>query len=343
MKPSKIGGQAVMEGIMMRRRGIYSVTVRKPNQDIVVDIQEYKGIAPWEGIYNIPFIRGIFAFVDSLILSIKTLTFSASFFEEEEDKPRTKAQERKDEIITTIVMLFGVILALSVFMILPFVLSSFLRGQIDSRMALVSVEGLIRLSILVGYVLLVSQMKEIKRTFMYHGAEHKCINCIEQGLILNLENARESSKEHKRCGTSFLFFVIVVSIIFSFFITVDSQVLRALIRIAILPLIAGVSYEIIMLAGKSDNWFVNALSFPGRLLQKLTTKEPDDGMLEVAIVGIEAIFDWREFQDREEGSKFEPEGVNVILTSHLELDDEKAEIDGEKAEIDGEKAEIDGE
>ena len=321
MKPSKIGGQAVMEGIMMRRRGKYSVTVRKPNHDIVVDIQEYNGIAPWKGIYNVPFIRGIFAFIDSFILGIKTLTFSASFFEEEEDVPRTEAEERKDKIITNLVMVFGVILALCIFIVLPFVISSFFRNQIESRMLLVSVEGLIRLSIFVAYVLLVSQMKEIKRTFMYHGAEHKCINCVEQGLILNVENARESSKEHKRCGTSFLFFVIIVAIIFSFFITVDSQVLRALIRIAILPLIAGVSYEIIMFAGKSDNWFVNALSYPGRLLQKLTTKEPDDGMLEVAIIGIEAIFDWREFQDREDGPKFEPEGVNVILTSDLEASD----------------------
>ena len=322
MKPSKIGGQAVMEGIMMRRRGKYSVTVRKPNQDIVVDIQEYNGIAPLEGIYNIPFIRGIFAFIDSFILGIKTITFSANFFEEEEDAPRTEAEERKDKIITNIAMVFGIILALSIFMVLPFVISNFFRNQIESRMLLVSVEGLIRLSILVGYVLLISQMKEIKRTFMYHGAEHKCINCIEQGLFLNVENARKSSKEHKRCGTSFLFFVIIVSIVFSFFITVDSQVLRALIRIAILPLIAGVSYEIIMLAGKSDNWLVNALSFPGRVLQKLTTKEPDDDMLEVAIIGIEAIFDWRQFQDREEGPKFEPEGVDVILTSDLDIEDE---------------------
>ena len=157
-------------------------------------------------------------------------------------------------------------------------------------------EGVIRVVIFLLYIYLISRTEDIKRTFMYHGAEHKCINCIEHGLELNVENVRKSSKQHKRCGTSFLFFVMIVSIIFCFFITAESQVLRVVIRIALLPLIAGVSYEIIRLAGNSDNAFINLLSRPGMWVQNMTTKEPDDDMIEVGIRAVEEVFDWRTWQ-----------------------------------------------
>lgn len=157
-------------------------------------------------------------------------------------------------------------------------------------------EGVIRVAIFLGYIFLISRTKDIRRTFMYHGAEHKCINCIEHGLELNVDNVRKSSKQHKRCGTSFLFFVMIVSIIFCFFITTDSQVLRIIIRIALLPVIAGVSYEIIRLAGNSDNPVINLLSQPGMWVQNMTTKEPEDDMIEVAIRAVEEVFDWRAWQ-----------------------------------------------
>ena len=181
-------------------------------------------------------------------------------------------------------------------MVLPYFLSGLLKKFITSRSVLTVLEGLIRVLIFLGYITLVSRMKDIQRTFMYHGAEHKCINCIEHGLDLNVENVRASSRQHKRCGTSFLFFVMIVSIIFCFFITAESQVMRVLLRIALMPLIAGVSYEIIRLAGNSDNPVVNLLSQPGLWVQNMTTKEPDDSMIEVAIQAVEAVFDWKEYQ-----------------------------------------------
>ena len=168
--------------------------------------------------------------------------------------------------------------------------------QRDLRRA-VFFQGVIRVAIFLIYIVLISRTKDIKRTFMYHGAEHKCINCIEHGLELNVENVRKSSKQHKRCGTSFLFFVMIVSIIVCFFITAKSQIVRVLLRIALLPLIAGISYELIRLAGNSDHPVINVLSKPGLWVQNLTTKEPDDSMIEVGIKAVEAVFDWKTWQE----------------------------------------------
>lgn len=300
MKSSNIGGQAVLEGIMMKNGDRYAVAVRKPNQQIEVSVEEYKSVIPWNGVRKIPFIRGIFNFVDSLVLGMKTLIYSAEFMEDEEEKEELTEQQRekeekKERLIMNLTMAFSVVLAIAVFMVFPYFLSNILRGFIKSRMILTVCEGILRVLIFLGYILLVSRMKDIQRTFMYHGAEHKCINCIEHGLELNVENVRASSRQHKRCGTSFLFFVMIVSIIFCFFITAESQVLRVVIRIALMPFIAGVSYEIIRLAGNSENILVNLLSKPGLLIQNLTTREPDDGMIEVAIQAVEAVFDWRAY------------------------------------------------
>ena len=300
MRSSNIGGQAVLEGIMMKNGDRYAVAVRKPNQQIEVSVEEYKSVIPWNGVRKIPFIRGIFNFVDSLVLGMKTLIYSAEFMEDEEEKEELTEQQRekeekKERLIMNLTMAFSVVLAIAVFMVFPYFLSNILRGFIKSRMILTVCEGILRVLIFLGYILLVSRMKDIQRTFMYHGAEHKCINCIEHGLELNVENVRASSRQHKRCGTSFLFFVMIVSIIFCFFIPAESQVMRVVIRIALMPFIAGVSYEIIRLAGNSENILVNLLSKPGLLIQNLTTREPDDGMIEVAIQAVEAVFDWRAY------------------------------------------------
>lgn len=301
MKSSNIGGQAVLEGIMMKNKDTYAVAVRRPDQEITVDVQQYKSIIPWETCKKIPFIRGIFNFVDSLVLGVKTLMFSASFFEEEEDaelltEEEAAAKEKKEQRIMTVTMIFSLVIALTLFMVLPYWLSSLIGKNIKSRYVLTLIEGVIRMAIFLGYIILISRMKDIQRTFMYHGAEHKCINCIEHGLDLTVENVRKSSKQHKRCGTSFLFFVMVVGIILCFFITTRSPVLRVVIRLLLIPVIAGISYEIIKLAGSSDNVLVNLLSKPGLWVQNFTTKEPDDSMIEVAIKAVEAVFDWRTYQ-----------------------------------------------
>lgn len=300
MKSSNIGGQAVLEGIKMRNGGKYSVAVRKPDGEIAVDVQEYKSFIPWETPLKIPFVRGIFNFVDSLVVGMKTLTYSASFYEEEEEVEMTEAEaekaEKTDKILMSLVLVLSVVMAVALFMVLPYFLSQFVEQRTSSRVIMTVFEGVIRVVIFLGYIFLISRTKDIRRTFMYHGAEHKCINCIEHGLELNVDNVRKSSKQHKRCGTSFLFFVMIVSIIFCFFITTDSQVLRIIIRIALLPVIAGVSYEIIRLAGNSDNPVINLLSQPGMWVQNMTTKEPEDDMIEVAIRAVEEVFDWRAWQ-----------------------------------------------
>ena len=299
MKSSNIGGQAVLEGIMMRNGGRYSVAVRKPDGDIEVDIRQYKSIIPWKTPLKIPFIRGIFNFVDSLVLGMKTLTFSASFFEEEEEELLTEAEakkrEKNEKIMMNLTVVLSVIIAAGLFMVLPYYLSGLVKHYTDSRMVMTVCEGLIRVGLFLLYIALISRMKDIQRTFMYHGAEHKCINCIEHGLELNVENVRKSSRLHKRCGTSFLLIVMLISIVFFLFIRVDNRILQLLLRLVSIPVIAGVSYEFIRLAGRSDHMLVNLFSKPGLLLQRITTREPDDSMIEVGIASVEAVFDWKAY------------------------------------------------
>ena len=301
MKPSGIGGQAVIEGIMMKNKEMYSVAVRKPDGEIEVHLGTYRSIVKNKMLRETPLIRGVVNFVDSMILGMRTLTFSASFYEEEEEP--TKADELLDKmfkgnaekVVTGLTVAFSVVMAIGIFMLLPYFLTNILRNYVVSNSLLAVIEGVVRVGVFVLYVLLISRMKDIQRVFMYHGAEHKCINCIEHGMELNVENVMKSSKHHKRCGTSFLFIVMVVSIIFFIFINVTSPVLRVLIRLLLIPVIAGVSYEVIKLAGKSDSRFVQIISYPGMLMQRLTTKEPDEQMLEVAIAAVEAVFDWDTF------------------------------------------------
>ena len=302
MKSSGIGGQAVMEGIMMKNKDDYAVAVRKPDGEIVVDKQTYRSIVGnHTALTRIPFVRGVFNFIDSMIIGMKTLMFSASFFEDEEEKkPMTEAEQKKKEkqesALMTGTVIVSIVFAVAIFMVLPYLLSGLLKRWIPSYGVRTVIEGLVRIGIFILYILLISRMEDIQRTFMYHGAEHKCINCIEHGLPLTVENVRISSRQHKRCGTSFLFFVLIISICLLCIVRVETVLMRVVVRIALLPVIAGISYEILRLAGNSDNPLINLFSKPGLAIQKLTTKEPDDSMIEVAIQAVEAVFDWRTYE-----------------------------------------------
>lgn len=298
---SGIGGQAVLEGIMMKNKDKYSVAVRTPEGDIDVAVEEYESFAPAKALNRIPFIRGVFNFVDSLILGIRTLNYSAKFYEEEQDTHKKDKildrifKDHTEKILSTVTVIFSIAIAVGLFIVLPYYLSRLLSKVIVSDTALAVLEGVIRVLIFVGYIVLISCMKDIRRVFMYHGAEHKCINCIETGHELTVENVRKSSREHKRCGTSFLFFVIFISVILFIFIRVEDPFARIAIRILLIPVIASISYEIIRLAGRSNNIFVRILSAPGMWLQHLTTREPDDSMIEVGIAAVEAVFEWKEY------------------------------------------------
>lgn len=299
---SGIGGQAVLEGVMMKNRDKYAVAVRKPNGEIDVEVEEYKGVCGDKKFAKLPFIRGVFAFIDSLILGMKVTTYSASFYEEEDEKPsKTEGKLEKllgnkaDDIMMTFTVILSVIIAVALFMLLPLFLSDLLGKYIRNASVIAIIEGLIRILIFIAYISGISLMKDIKRLYMYHGAEHKCINCIEKGRPLTVKDVKRSSRQHKRCGTSFLLFVVLVSVIVFFFIRVDNMALKLVLRIALVPVIAGISYEIIRLAGRSDNIVVRIISAPGLWMQKLTTKEPDEDMIEVAIASVEAVFDWKAY------------------------------------------------
>lgn len=297
MRYATIGGQAVIEGVMMRNGNDYAVAVRKPDQTIEVKKDQFIGLnARWHT-KKIPIIRGVLSFIDSLVLGMSTLTYSASFFEDEEEAEKEKDKDGKsDAVFMGLTVALSVVIAVVLFMLTPFFISSLFGKVIKSPMALAVIEGLIRIAIFFIYIVAISQMKDIQRVFMYHGAEHKTINCIEHGAELTPENAAKYSRLHKRCGTSFLLIVMVVSIICFMFIRVDNMVLKIVLRVILVPVIAGVSYEVIQWAGRSESCLVNIVSKPGLMLQKLTTREPDLEMLEVAIASIEAIYDWRQFQ-----------------------------------------------
>ena len=303
MKSSGIGGQAVLEGVMMRNKDRYAVAVRKPDGEISVKNWETKSIREKNIILRLPIIRGVVAFIESLFLGIKTLTYSSSFLEEEEDGGKTGAVSAGGEVSgkremfeNILIVLLSIVLAVGFFMLLPFIVSELFSGKVNSPKMQILIEGTLKIVLFLGYVTAISFLSDIKRTYMYHGAEHKTINCVENGLDLTVENVRKQSRYHRRCGTSFLLLVIFVSIIFFLFISIDNLWLRMLYRVLLIPVVAGVSFELIQFAGNTDNRVVIFLSKPGLWLQKLTTKEPDDEMIEVAIASVEAVFDWRAYQ-----------------------------------------------
>lgn len=380
MKSSGIGGQAVLEGVMMKNKEKYAVAVRKPDKKIAVEVSEYRAIGDRIPLLKLPLIRGVVVFVESLVIGMKTLTYSADLLEDEEttkedavskieqenkeaDRTETKqtktiednaekeiepaiqnagqsketlkkptqtdkkvqavTHEEKDGLkkpqtaATIVTVAISILLAVAIFMLLPYFISQLLNKTIHSQSILTLIEGGLRILLFVGYVAAISQIQDIKRVFMYHGAEHKTINCLEQGLELNVTNVRRQKKYHKRCGTSFLLIVMFVSVILFMFIRVTSPVLRFALRILLIPVIAGISYELIRAAGSSEDsvaeikntsgsaWIkflkilkygiVSIFSRPGMWLQSLTTKEPDDSMIEVAIASVDAVFDWKAY------------------------------------------------
>ena len=298
----RIGGQAVIEGVMMKNMDRYAVSVRKPNGKIETKVEECVSFAEKHPLFQLPVFRGMVNFLESMVIGMKTLNYSASFYEDEEEQTESRTEqllekilgEKAEKIIMGIVLVFSLAISIGLFMILPYIASEALGKLIRNEYVILFMEGIIRIVIFLGYIVLISRMEDIKRVFMYHGAEHKTINCLEAGVPLTPENVDNFSRLHKRCGTSFIFIVMIISMVFFFFIRVDTIWLRIVLRLLFLPLVAGVSYEFIRLAGSSDHPLVQIFSKPGLALQRLTTKEPDHSMIEVAIASVEGVFDWRE-------------------------------------------------
>lgn len=299
----RIGGQAVIEGVMMKNMDRYAVSVRKPNGKIETKVEECVSFAEKHPLFQLPVFRGMVNFLESMMIGMKTLNYSASFYEDEEEQTESRTEqllekilgEKAEKIIMGIVLVFSLAISIGLFMILPYIASEALGKLIRNEYVILFMEGIIRIAIFLGYIVLISRMEDIKRVFMYHGAEHKTINCLEAGVPLTPENVDNFSRLHKRCGTSFIFIVMIISMVFFFFIRVDTIWLRIVLRLLFLPLVAGVSYEFIRLAGSSDHPLVQIFSKPGLALQRLTTKEPDHSMIEVAIASVEGVFDWREY------------------------------------------------
>ncbi|MBR5420414.1 MAG: DUF1385 domain-containing protein [Lachnospiraceae bacterium] len=348
---SGIGGQAVLEGVMMRNRSEYAVAVRRPDKQIDVKICETE-YDPKALKRRIPFVRGIVSFVESLKLGMDMLTYSSSFYEEEQkesagDRLLEKIfGEKAEDVVMGITVFCSMVVAVVLFMLLPYVASELL-GRVLHRQSLVLLaEGVLRILIFVAYVTGIALMKDIRRLYQYHGAEHKCINCVETGRPLTVENVMKSSRFHKRCGTSFLLFVVMLGVIACFFIRTETLWMRIAIRILLIPVIAAVAYELLQLAGKKDSFFLTVISAPGIWLQHLTTKEPDESMVEVAIAATEAVFDWEAFQHkyfstkkvrktRTEADGHEVEtGEETIEISILEVADALSRADASSVEED---------
>ena len=315
MRSSNIGGQAVMEGIMMRHKDKYSIAVRRPDQEIELKVEDYKCIFGNHAFLKKPIIRGVVSFVDSLVVGTKCLMYSAEIAGDEEDegtvrkneqlteeeRSAKKAKEAKQfQWLLYITVAISIIFSVAAFMLLPYALASLLRKVGVSEFGVTVAEAFVKLALFLGYMFLISRMKDIQRTFMYHGAEHKCINCVEHGLPLTVENVMASSRQHKRCGTSFLFLVMLVSICLHFvFVLVPGYWVRLFGRLLMVPVVSGISFEIIQWAGRTDTKFADMMSKPGLAMQKLTTKEPTADMVEVAIKAVEAVFDWKDYLKRE--------------------------------------------
>ncbi len=313
-----------MEGVMMRNKDLYAVAVRKPDNEIAVETSSRKDFSDRVKLFKLPIFRGMLAFIDSMVIGVKVLNYSASFFDDEDETRAGKknkkavtadkdfiveevgvsagdgskakaAADKSNALLMALAVLMSIVLSVALFMVLPVILTNFFSRFITSRYLILFIEGVVRLGIFIGYVVLASRMNEIKRVFMYHGAEHKTINCLENGFELTVENVRWQSKQHKRCGTSFMLLVILISLVIFLFLPVNNLVWKVISRILLVPFIAGVSYEFIRLAGKSENKVVDILSRPGLWMQALTTKEPDDSMIEVAIQSVSAVYDWKAF------------------------------------------------
>ncbi|HNU80569.1 MAG TPA: DUF1385 domain-containing protein [Bacillota bacterium] len=289
MKPKAVGGQAVIEGVMMKGAEDIAIAVRKPDGEIVVKKEKLKSNR--KKISKIPIIRGIFTFVDSLVLGVNALLYSSEFVdvEEEEKKKSSKLDEFLEKNIIWISVVISVVFSVGLFILLPTVLVGVLKAYTGNTLILNGIEGVVRIAIFLGYILAISGMKDIRRVFEYHGAEHKSIFCYEHGEELTVENVRKYGRLHPRCGTSFLFIVMIVSILLFSLFSWSGLLMRLVIRILLIPIVAGISYEIIKWAGKSESKLSCIVSAPGMWLQKLTTREPDDKQIEVAVEALKNV------------------------------------------------------
>lgn len=326
-----IGGQAVIEGVMMKSDEKYAIAVRKPDKEIEVQINNYTSVCKKYRLLDIPIVRGVTNFIESMVIGVKTLTYSAEFYDEEETEQERIKREKKeakkreklekksgksdievpekkessDDLLMACTVMFSIVLAIGLFMLLPAFLVTLIDDFVKNHFLLGLIEGIIRLTIFILYVYLISRMEDIKRTFMYHGAEHKTINCLEAGEDLTVENVMKHTRFHKRCGTSFLFIVMFVSILVFMCIRTETVWLRLLLRVLLVPIIAGISYEFIRFAGRSKSKLADIMSKPGLWVQRLTTIEPTPDMVEVAIKAVEGVLDWQEYlrQEREKEDK----------------------------------------
>ncbi len=302
---SGIGGQAVLEGVMMKNKEKYAVAVRTKDGNISVEVDEYPGLVKGAWVQKVPFVRGVINFIDSMVLGVRAINYSAEFYDEDDrdetvvDKAADKVSGGKGEQIMMLgTVILALILAIALFVVLPYVVSSLIvkRFDIVNDSYLALIEGGVRILVFLLYITSISLLSDIHRLYMYHGAEHKCINCLEKGHELTVSEVKKCSRLHKRCGTSFLFLVVLVSVVvFVFIPKFDTVWLRLLVRLALVPVVAGISYEILRIAGRYENAFTKVISAPGMMMQYLTTKEPTDDMIEVAIESVNAIFNWREF------------------------------------------------
>ena len=306
MKPSNIGGQAVMEGIMMRHKDKYSIAVRRPDKEIEVKVEDYKCIFGKAKIWRKPVIRGMVSFIDSLVTGTKCLMYSAEIAGDEEDEEETKknaalspeemeAKKKKEDrafkVLLYATVAVSIVVSIAAFMLLPYALASLCRKVGASEVIVTIVEAFVKLGLFMGYMLLISRMKDIHRVFQYHGAEHKTINCFESEKELTVENVIPCTRLHKRCGTSFLLFVMIISMVVFFFVRTDDFLLRLVTRIILVPVIAGISYEVIRWAGNSNSKLVALISYPGLCLQKITTAEPDPDQIETAIAAMKGVLE----------------------------------------------------
>lgn len=302
-----IGGQAIVEGVMMKGKTEYVIAVRDiEKKTIKIEKTKTKPAEQRSKILRLPLIRGVVAFVESLVVGMKVIARSAELagleditedIQEEEmgrfEKWLTdKLGDKITPIVLTISVILSIVLSIALFMVLPVVVSSFLNSFLKlGTWALSIIEGLMRIAIFLFYIGLTSFLKDIKRLYKYHGAEHKTINCFESGEELTVENVRTYTRLHKRCGTSFLFLVMIISMIVFLFLRTDVIIYRIISRIIFVPAVAGLSYEVIKWAGRNDNILVDIVSAPGKAVQLITTKEPDDEMIEVAIASLKGVLE----------------------------------------------------
>ncbi|MDA3845118.1 MAG: DUF1385 domain-containing protein [Vallitaleaceae bacterium] len=296
MKRVNIGGQAVIEGVMMKNGDDYAVAIRKPDQEIIIDKKQYVSFTKRHKLLNLPIFRGMVAFVESMVIGMKILTYSAEFFEVEEEQGKFEkkledkyGKKKMDGFFIGLAVVLAMLFSVGLFILLPLFISQLLKPVLPNARMVNLVDGLMRVVILLVYMAVIRLMNDIKRVFQYHGAEHKTINCLEHEEELTVENVRKHSRYHKRCGTSFIFLVVLISVGVLTLFNVDTFLLRLGVRLLLLPFIAGLSYEVIKLLGRTDNKISMFFSKPGMWLQQLTTIEPDDDQIEVAIASVNAV------------------------------------------------------